>query len=96
MIISRQSVEVFVKYGGDPDAFDRVATPQEQALLTGDVVRRIEEIILRLSLIQSGAASASYTTEGAELVGSRSIEPSALQLLASFVASGHAHRGAQA
>ena len=63
-MISLQSVEVFVKYNGNSDAFARVATPKEQALLSDDVIRKIEDIVLHLSLSQSGAASAPYSRKG--------------------------------
>lgn len=87
MIISHQSVTVFLKYDGDSDAFARVATSEERAFLPDEVVRKIEDIIMHLSLTKAGAASSSYAAETANLASADNIEPSGLLLLANFVAS---------
>jgi hypothetical protein len=87
-MISHQCVKVFVKYAGDSDAFARIATPEEQALLSSDVIRKIEDIIMHLSLTKSGAASGSYAAQTASLVTPSNIEPSGLVLLAEFVGKG--------
>jgi hypothetical protein len=90
MIVQR-TVEVFVKYEGNWDAFDRIATPQERLLLPDSSMREIEDIILHLSLAKTGKVSPIYTAQTSALLGESSIEPSALSLLTSFLAQ---HRGA--
>ena len=91
-MISHQCVKVFVKYDGDTDAFARIATPEELALLSSDAIRKIEDIIMHLSLTKSGAASGSYAAQTASLVSTGNIEPSGLALLAEFVSKGQLSR----
>ena len=88
-MITRQSIEVFVKYDGSSDAFAHAATREEQALLSLDVALRIEDIILHLALTRAGAASSSYAAETLHLTSN--VDPSGLLLLNNFLASGRAH-----
>jgi len=86
-MIAHQVIEVFVKYYGESDAFERVATPEERLMLSADTVRKIEDIILHLSLTGSAKASAAYAAETTQLVGAHNVEPSALRLLTDFIAN---------
>jgi hypothetical protein len=72
---------VFAKYRGDIDGVQRCGTAIEKELLADGAFDLIADLVLRLSLVHSGAASASFTAETSKILQSTMVDPAAASLL---------------
>ena len=88
-MISREAIEVFAQYRGALDALARTGTGTQKHMLSGGVAMEISNLLLRLSLVQSGTASASFAAETSTLLHSLVSEPAAMVLLKSLAGTMH-------
>lgn len=84
-MITSEATRIFVKYGGNADALDRMSSSYERTALSTAMLRDIEFLILRLALASARASSASYDSETEALLCPAHIDPEAVALLKQFV-----------
>ena len=70
-MITDEKLTVYLRFGGDIDAWVRAATPHEKGLMTDDDWADISEILLRLAIVKSGRAAGGYAADTKRIIDAK-------------------------
>jgi hypothetical protein len=59
-MISQYALEIFFRYGGDQEAFERFGSAEEKSAVSGDEWGLISELVSELQQLQAGILAPAY------------------------------------
>jgi len=60
MVITKEKLKIYQKYGGDQDGFARMGSAEEKNLMANEDWSFIDTIVEDLTMLQNGVLSAAY------------------------------------
>lgn len=75
---------IYQRYGGDIDGWVRAAVPLEKARMTDEDWAVIGELLLRLAIVKSGRAAATYESETNRMIAAQVTDEGVLKRLMEY------------
>ena len=69
-MISREQIEIFIKYSGDSDFWARGSTKKERSILSEAVWIKLESFLNKIALIKTGNASSEFVNSTEKILAS--------------------------
>lgn len=81
MVITEAMLRIYARFAGEADAFARLGTPAEHRVISDRDWYAVGELIQRIAIVKSGAASAEFIAETEREVGQYAASSEAAQEL---------------